>query len=1071
MTGTHSWIEVRMNRSLIVCSLLLITASAGAQQASAIKSADNLVLGGAEDPTTSKVYIVQLNSPSAAEQHAALTKAYAATAAISGAPRPRLEKNSGGTQAYVAKLSGEQQRVLSMAGRDVQQIYSYKYALNGFAARMSAAEAQKLQGLDEVLSVWEDEIRPLATTHSANFLGLFDQTNGLRSAHALTGEGIIIGVIDSGIAPEHPALEDTRVADRPRVCRGNWGQTSLLGKWLCHRFKVRPAVLDFPALENWNGACEAGERFDASNCNNKLVGARWFIDGAENSGPIDKNEIRSPRDADGHGTHTATTAAGNSTSASIFGTLIGDVEGMAPRARIAVYKACWLRPQQTRASCNTSDLARAIDAAVADGVDIINYSVGNSMREITAPDDVALMAAAKAGIVAVVAAGNEGPNLATIGSPAGAPWVITAAASSRSGESSVGAFKISAPPGISGKYAIKEALFSPPLSARGPIEGQLVLVDDADDTLPSGSAGVTSDGCQALINGAEVFGNIALMQRSGCLFTDMVKNAEDAGAVAVLVYNIAGDPVVMFGDAGLVDIPALMIGQADANLILAELDANNAVTVVLEKSLLLTTPDNGNIMARFSARGPGPVADILKPDVTAPGVNIIAGFTPEPANATPGENFAYLSGTSMSTPHVAGVAALLREAHPEWSPAAVRSALITTARQDLQLPDSITAANPFDYGGGHIVPDDAFQPGIVYDVSNDEYDAFACGTASPAETVARCSELSAAGHSFFARDLNQPSVAIGRLANRETVTRRVTNVSENAESYDVELAAPPGINVVVTPPSMSLAPGESAAFDVTLSYASGPLDLWRFGSLTWIGDKHTVRSNLAVKPTSITAPDEIVSVGGSGSKTFSVEFGYSGSYRPGVHGLNLPLVQSRFVDNDPTKTFIRPTAATGPIVGVTEHVLIVPQNQLFLRFSLFDALTDGDDDLDLHVYYCGLDGSSCDKIGESGSPTSDEQFNLFRPAAGVYGVYVHGFETDQIKGGKGANYQLLAWSIGNVDDKGNLHATGPMFVNAGTTGDITVDWSGLISNTIYLGGISHNTPQGLSELTIVTISN
>ncbi len=1023
-------------------------------------------LTGAEDPATSKVYIVQLRTPSAAEHYASLTKTYAAAKTSSAASRPRFDKNNPGIQAYTAKLDDEQQRVLSKAGSDAQIIYSYRYGLNGFAARMLVTEAEKLADMDEVLNVWEDEVRPLATRHSANFLGLFDSTNGLRSKHALNGDGIIIGVIDSGIAPEHPALQDTRVADRPRACRSSWGETSLLGKWLCRRFDKLPDVPEFEALENWNGVCQVGERFDASNCNNKLVGARWFIAGAESTGPIDSNEIRSPRDADGHGTHTATTAAGNTTSASIFGTLIGDVEGMAPKARISVYKACWLRPSQTRASCNTSDLARAIDAAVADGVDIINYSIGNSLREITAPDDIALMAATKAGVIAIVAAGNDGPNLATIGSPAGAPWVITAAASSRSGESSVEAFQVSAPPSIAGKYASKEALFSPALSARDPIEGTLVLVDDDDDTLPSGAAGITSDGCQPLINSAAVAGNIALLQRSGCLFTEMVKNAEDAGAIAVLVYNIAGDPIVMFGASGLVDIPALMIGQADANLILAEMDAGVEVTVILEKSFLLTTTDNGNIMASFSGRGPGPVADILKPDVTAPGVNIIAGFTPEPANATPGENFAYLSGTSMSTPHVAGVAALLRQAHPDWSPAAIRSALITSARQDLQLPDSIAAANPFDYGGGHIVPNDALQPGLVYDVSDDEYDAFACGVASPAVTSSRCADLAAAGHSFFARDMNQPAISISRLASQETVTRRVTNVSDEAESYNIEISAPPGINVNVAPPTISLGPGESTNFDVTLVYESGPMDLWRFGSITWLGDDHDVRSVLAVKPTSITAPDEITSFGGTGSETFAVEFGYNGSYNPGVHGLNLPLIQSRFVDNDPTKTFTRRTSN-----GVTEHVLIVPQDQLFLRFSLFDALTDGNDDLDMFVYYCGLDGSACNRIGESGEPTSEEQFDLFRPAPGVYGVYIHGFETDEISGGPGSNYQLLAWSIGILDDQGNMSASGPAFVSAGTTSDVTVNWSGLSSNAIYLGGISHNTPQGLSALTIVTIGN
>ncbi|MDH3363062.1 MAG: hypothetical protein OEM45_05100, partial [Gammaproteobacteria bacterium] len=149
----------------------------------------------------------------------------------------------------------------------------------------------------------------------------------------------------------------------------------------------------------------------------------------------------------------------------------------------------------------------------------------------------------------------------------------------------------------------------------------------------------------------------------------------------------------------------------------------------------------------------------------------------------------------------------------------------------------------------------------------------------------------------------------------------------------------------------------------------------------------------------------------------------------------------------------------------------VPADQLYLRFSLFDALTDGDDDLDMYVYYCGADGTTCSKIGESGEPTSEEQFNVFRPAAGLYTVFVHGFETDQISGGPGANYQLLGWAIGIVDDKHNMSASGPAFVSPGTTADISVNWSGLISNTIYLGGISHNTPQGLSGLTVITIGN
>ena len=1030
---------MRTARLTLLCALMSISSVGLAQVESVLRDAGNVPvqLAGEGGAAESKVYIVQLRSPSAADRQARLAM-----------PRTKFDRSSAAAKAWVADIEQEQEIVLAKAGPGTRQIYSYRYGLNGFAARMSIAQAQKLEHLPEVLNVWEDEVRPMATSHSPTFLGLFDADAGLRSVAELDGEGIVIGVIDSGITPEHPALQDTRDADKPRACRSSWGETTILGKWLCRRYKKLPKVVSFEAPEGWNGDCVAGERFETTDCNNKLIGARWYIDGALETGPIDVDEIRSPRDADGHGTHTATTAAGNRTSASLFGTLVGDIEGIAPKARVAVYKACWLRPGTTRASCNTSDLANAIDAAVADGVDVINYSVGSSLTRTTAPDDLALLAAAKAGVLAVVAAGNEGPNLGTIGSPAGGPWVLTAAASSRDGESNVEAMQITAPPSLADKYAVREANFTPPLQDVDPVEGSLVLVDDGDTTLDTGATGSEADACQSLINGDQVSGNIAFIQRTGCRFDDMVRNAADAGAVAALVYNIAGDPIVMNGDTGLSDIPALMLGQADANLILAEFDAGNDVIAVLDKGFLLTSSDAGNQMATFSARGPAPIADILKPDVTAPGVNILAGFTPDSAYSTPGENFAYLSGTSMSTPHVAGVAALVRQAHPEWSPAAIKSAIMTTARQDITASTGLGSANPFDFGAGHIVPNAAIDPGLVYEITNDEYDAYV------------------ADMQGLGRNLNLPSIAMSTLANTQTVTRRVTNASDEADAYTVEIAAPPGMGVTVVPTSISLAPGQSTTFDVTINYLSGPLDLWRFGSFTWRSESHDVFSPIAVKPTSILAPAELTTFGGTGTLNFDVEFGYSGSYSPQVHGLNLPLVLDGFVDNDPTKTF-----SFRSDNGVTQHVISVPANQLYARFALFDALTDGDDDLDMYVYYCGTTGVSCTKLGESGEPTSQERFDVYRPAEGLYAVLVHGFETDELAGGPGSNYELLGWAIGITDDKGNMTASGPAFVNAGTTSAVTVDWVNLGANTIYLGGISHNTPQGVSALTLLTIGN
>jgi hypothetical protein len=209
----------------------------------------------------------------------------------------------------------------------------------------------------------------------------------------------------------------------------------------------------------------------------------------------------------------------------------------------------------------------------------------------------------------------------------------------------------------------------------------------------------------------------------------------------------------------------------------------------------------------------------------------------------------------------------------------------------------------------------------------------------------------------------------------------------------------------------------------------------------------------------------VQSTGADGTFGFPVEFGYTGSYSPGVHGLRAPLVIDGFVDEDPTKTFTFRTSN-----GVTAHLIDVPADQAYLRFALYDELTDGEDDLDMYVYYCP-DSVNCTKLGESGEPTSREQFNVLLPGAGRYAVFVHGFDTDNVAGGPGAHYTLLGWAFGLVDDQGNMTASGPGFVNAGTTETVNVSWAGLGSDTIYLGGISHNTPQGLVAITVVTIQN
>ena len=238
-------------RLCLLCGFLSVSINGWAQSESVLRDASEMAvrLEGADNPEQTKVYIVQLRTPPAVEKHVPYTK---------------FDKNNPSVKAHAARLEQEQELVLAKAGPGAQKIYSYKYGLNGFAARMSVTQAQNLEHEAEVLTVWDDEVRPMATRYSPTFLGLFDAENGLRSVEGLDGEGIVIGIIDSGISPEHPALQDTRRANMPRACRGSWGETTLLGRWLCKRYRRAADVIAFDVPDGWSGACVAGERFEAS---------------------------------------------------------------------------------------------------------------------------------------------------------------------------------------------------------------------------------------------------------------------------------------------------------------------------------------------------------------------------------------------------------------------------------------------------------------------------------------------------------------------------------------------------------------------------------------------------------------------------------------------------------------------------------------------------------------------------------------------------------------------------------------------------------------------------------------
>jgi len=912
----------------------------------------------------------------------------------------KINPNSAKVKKYAAYLDGLHDLALSAVG-GAEKVYDYHYTFNGFSALLTPAQAAALEQRTDVTAVWVDELRYPTTENSPDFLGL--TADGGLWDMGYAGEDVIVGVIDTGIWPEHPSFSDQiDLVDRP----GESGKrTRAYG----------------PPPADWYGSCQSGELWSQDDCNYKLIGARYFKDGFTNHEINFSGDYLSARDADGHGSHTSSTAAGNAGPyASILGSDIGTISGMAPRARIAMYKACWADE-----GCAVSDLVASIDQAVADGVDVINYSIGGGSRLLNTSDSIAFLFAADAGVFVATSAGNSGPGPESLGNPGIVPWVTAVGASTQdrtfTSDVTLGNGDMYVGLGIG-------------------VTEELPLVDaaDAGDELCNIGA----------LDPSVVAGNIVLCRRGDIPLVDKSQAVLIAGGAGMILYNMNASQTPYLTTHA---VPTAHIIYADG-LAIKDYIASMGTDATAMIDGGHAEPSPAPWMASFSSRGPnGGAMDIIKPDVTAPGFGILAAYSPTPFLGAPGELYSVIQGTSMSSPHVAGLAALLVEAHPDWTPEMVKSALMTTAYQDVMKEDGSTPADPFDIGAGHVNPNPAVDPGLVYDAGFLDYLGFLCGN-STAVSQATCDVLASLGIPFDASDLNLPSIGIAELAGTQTVVRTVTNVGP-AGTYHVSVEEPAGIDVVVDPDQLTLAEGESASYEVTFTNMSAPVGEWVFGSLTWTHGPHSVRSPIAIKPVQLSAPGEITGTGIEGSIDYDVVFGYTGDFAAGALGLTPPTLTEGNVEDDPGNSFV----PFGP--GTTLHFITVPAGAAYARFALFDEYTDGNDDLDLYVYY-----PTGYFAGSSGSPTSAEQVDVPLPMEGDYYVFVHGWQTD----GPDANYTLFSWAPDL--DEGNMTVTAPATAVLGGTGTITVDWSGLDPSTKYLGAVSYADAMGMFGVTAVTIN-
>ncbi|GMN32449.1 hypothetical protein TIFTF001_003683 [Ficus carica] len=677
-------------------------------------------------------------------------------------------------------------------------VHAYKNVATGFAARLTPEEAKALEKKDGFVSAQLQKIFSLHTTHTPNFLGLF-QGLGLWNDSRL-GQGVIIGVLDTGIWPDHPSFSDEGVPPPP---------------------------------VKWRGKCD----FNGTLCNNKLIGARNFVTSTKSSGTT-SSDGQPPLDLDGHGTHTSSTAAGNFVAgANTFGIANGTASGMAPLAHIAMYRVC-------DAGCAEADILAALDAAIDDGVDVLSLSLGGGSAPFYCdPIAVGAFAAIKKGIFVSSSAGNSGPEYFTLSNEA--PWILTVGASTMDR-------KIKADVKLgNGEVLDGESLNQP-------------KDFDSSKLYPLVHAGAVSNNETAKfcapgsLQNADVKGKVVACERGGDVGRiDKGTEVKNAGGFAMILMNDKRDGFSTLADAHV--LPATHVSFAASLKIKAYINSTSSPqSTILFKGTVIGDSHAPSVSS-FSSRGPSKASiGILKPDIIGPGVSILAAWPVSVDNSTTSgkATFNMISGTSMSCPHLSGIAALLKSSHPDWSPAAIKSAIMTTA--DVSnlgggaiLDEKASPADVFATGAGHVNPSKANNPGLIYDVAPEDYIPYLCGlgytdeqVSTVTQTTVKCSEV----QSITEGQLNYPTIGVVLGKQTLSYTRTVTNVGEANSIYTLEVYPPAGTVMNVTPTTLTFTEvNQKADYVIEISQVIGfgrSTNPFEQGYLVWKSDKYSVRSQI-----------------------------------------------------------------------------------------------------------------------------------------------------------------------------------------------------------------------------------
>jgi len=956
------------------------------------------VVGEVKGATEPAVYLVMLSDPPLANYAGGIADLKATNPAARG--ETKLDAESEDSLRYVSYLDEQRAeaitRINRSIGRELDIAYEYVAAMNGFAAEMTPAEAAQVATLPGVLLVQKDREFELQTDAGPAWIGAPGVWDGSETGGTATfGEGVIVGVIDTGIDPWNPSFAD--IGGDGYDHDNPWGSG------------------------NYVGVCDSGDpSYDPTfPCNDKLIGAWGYA--TVNGGD--------PRDSDGHGSHTSSTAAGNFVYNTVITTtavFTADISGVAPHANIVMYAAC----------CTGAALSAARDQVILDGVDVVNYSIGS-----TAPtgdpwgDTFALqwLAVRNAGIFVATSAGNAGPDDETMGSPGDVPWMTTIGASSHNrtflntltaddgvnppidlnGESMTGAL-----------LTPVEIVFSSAYTLSGTIDPEDARLC-ADGVFPPGTFSGEIVVCERGIYGRVAKGQTVLDGGAG-------------GYILAQPDEIGGGPGSLASDPHV--LPAVHIDYYTYQNLLAYVNAApGPVMGTISGSTRAVGDQYADIMASFSSRGANgspKLLDIVKPNVTAPGRAIWAAYHQGPGGDG---DYTYnvIQGTSMASPHVAGAGALMVALHPDWTPAQIESALMTTAETGVLNDDGMTPATPFAQGSGRVDLTNAGKAGLVLDITDAEFTAADPATGGDPKT------------------LNLASLGNSQCLAECQWTRVVSSTQSSSVEWTAVITAPAGMTVSVTPSNFVLGAFAEQTITVTADVTGLPFDAWAFGEFTLEPADMTIPAAhfpVAVKPTAGVVPGsvEFETRRNAGSVVVKdLESLAITDLTIENFGLVAGLMTTELLDQDPTNGDPYDT-----ITGTFFVTTTVMADAVSLIAETFDSSAP---DMDLFVGTGDTPGAGT-QVCSSTTPTAVEFCKVDNPTPGTYWVLVQNWDASATP----PDTVTLSVAVVPGSDSGNMMVTGPASVPAATPYDLQLFWDvpSMMEGDRYYGAFSVGSDPG-----------